>query len=198
MKKLLLFISVLLGLVLVFSACSKKDTYADKLKKERNAINRFLDSHDIDVIYKIPDDSVFAENQYYKDGNTGVYFRVEDWGKGDTVKVRSDVYMRVAPNSIFLVGNDTIPRGSDEGLIFMELIYGIQNTYLQSYYDNMWTKRTCEYYFLSPACALPLKYGLRNGGVVSLIVPFTSGSTYQQSYYEPLYMPEVVYRFYND
>ena len=193
MKKLLLFISVLLGFVLVFSACSKKDTYADKLKKERNAINRFINDHDIDVIHSIPEDSVFAENQYYKDNNTGVYFRVENWGKGDTIKARSDVYLRVANENVFLVAKDTIAGNMGSSTEVVTFKYGIQTSYTEStnYYSMA-------YYVLSPACVLLLKYGLRNGGVVSMIVPFTSGSTYQQSYYEPIYMPEVNYTFYND
>jgi len=199
MKKLFLFILVLLGSVIVFSACSKRDTYADKLKKEGKAINRFIVDHDIKELRVFPEDSIFAENEYYKDANTGVYFRVISWGTGDTIRTPKPgeyagtvVNLRVNNDNIFLVGNDTLIGNVGMPLEKIEFTYGTESTYLSN------NSYALAYSLLSPGCALPLKYHLRNGGLVSLIIPFSSGSTYQQSYYEPLYLPQVRYTFYND
>ena len=202
MKKIYLFIFVIIGFALAFSACNKSETYADRLKKEKRAINRFIINHNIDVLNTFPEDSNFKKDQYFRDANTGVYFRIENWGEGETIDQGTDVYLRVAPNSILLVDNDTIKHGNSQPTTAMVFTYGIESTYssLASYMSSNWpwTKDDYEYVFLSPACILPLKHGLRNGGIVSFIIPFSSGSKYQKSSNKPLYIPEMRYTFYND
>jgi hypothetical protein len=80
--------------------------------------------------------------------------------------------------------------------VYMTFRYGDASTYSATststnYYVQM-------YYFLSQACVLPLDHGLGNNAEVSLIVPFSSGSTYQQANYMPLYYERLIYRFVPD
>lgn len=194
MRKTYLFIIALLGIVVLFGACNKRDTYADKLKKERKAISRFIDEYDLDILYEYPENGVFAENEYFRDENTGVYFRVDYPGSGDTIKIanRNRISLRFDTLNVFLVVNDTI-WGNDVMNSFdypILVTYGNESTYtFDSSSDN-----TYGYYFKSAGCMLPLKYGIRDKGRVSVLIPFSSGSSYQQSpNYYPLFVEKLTY-----
>ncbi|NDV68308.1 DUF4827 family protein [Dysgonomonas sp. 25] len=195
MRKTCLFILAAFVIAIAFSACNKRDTYADKLKKERKAISRFISDHDIDILYTYPADGVFAENEFFKDENTGVYFRIRTKGNGDTIKERNRLSLRTDTLNIFLVSNDTLLGNNVSNSIFhtknILLTYGNENTYTTSSNDQY----NPEYWFKSAGCVLPLtsKYGLRDRAEVSILIPFSSGSAAQQSGYEPLYIESLIY-----
>lgn len=194
MRKVCLFLLASLTLTILLGACSKRDTYADKLKKERKAITNFLVEHDIDVLPEFPEGGIFDENEFFKDENTGVYFRIKTIGTGDTIKLNNQLSLYTDTLNIYLVKNDTLtgngvnyPSNPMYGY-YMRLTYGKENTYVQ---QN--SGERAEYYFKSAGFVLPLRYGLRDKSEVSILVPFSSGSTYQQADYDALYMESLTY-----
>lgn len=197
MRKIHLFITFLIGLILLVASCDSTETYADKLKNEKKAIDRFIKDNNIDVIDHIEKGQKFAENQFYKD-ETGVYLRVIDSGdlnimaseedKTD-VTVRLDAVLTVADGDTLTYGNHTQIM-DDFPLNFK---YGDASTYrvsssTTSYYQSFLSS------YMSPALALPLKY-IGHKGRVEMIVPFTVGSYYQAySGYYPYHYTEVEYK----
>lgn len=195
MRKISIFILITFGVLITFNACSKKDTYADKLKKERKAINRFIAQNGISVFNELSKDKpiVFDENAYFKDPNTGVYFHIIDYGTGDPIKERDEISLRYDTVNVFLIGNDTIMKGNDynNNIEDIKFMYGDLNDYLET------NAYSLGYYYKSAGCTIPIKYGLKDKGRVRLIIPFSSGSTGQQYYNEPLYINELTYRIIN-
>lgn len=199
MKKIILFATSLICIMATVSSCKDQDTYADKLKKESNAIKKFIKTNDIDVLDDFPADSIFRDKQYYKDQNTGVYFAIKDWGEGtidDSIRIGENAYLRYDGMNKLLVSNDTLLSNSDIPDTWIEIQYGDITTY--SIKPSSGSTNIDLYYrmpLLSPGSIIPLKYGVRHKGVVSLIIPFSSGSYTQQSKYEPMYVEQLTYRF---
>lgn len=190
MKNFIGTIITLIGFAIVYTACGG-DTYADKLKKEEKAINRFIDQNEIKVLSEYPSDSVFADNEYYKDKTTGIYFQVTDRGNHErpSKEKRTTVYLRY--DSIYNMltnGVESVPNWNAE--VPMSFQYGVSSTYYNS--TNAYSP---SYYLLSQGCVVPLDYNLGNGAEVKLIVPFENGSTAQQSSYKPLYFSRLKYSF---
>lgn len=195
MKKIIYFILLTTLLSIFCVACSKSETYADKLKKQNKLIRSFLDKNNIKVLDSYPENGVFAENEFYKDPATGIYVHVVDSGNGErAVKKKTTVYMRywdtyfLRADTILLNNND--PKND---VLPMSLTFGETNTYLNS--KTSLKEDYNEYYFKSQACALPLEY-VGNHAIVSLLIPFDVGSYYQQySAYEPVYIGRLSYTF---
>jgi len=188
MKKVISAIFVLIGFAIVFAACSG-DTYADKIKKEEKAIERFKTENNIEVLYKYPDKHKFAENQYYLEPNTGIYIHVIDSGNSDkpTKSPRTNVYLRY--DTVYSILDNSVAGYPNFKGLPMYFEYGTPSSYLN--YDNS----SQMYYFLSQACTIPLELGLGRYAEVSLIVPFANGSYYQQSSYIPYYYSKMQYDF---
>lgn len=196
MRKFIWLLSITIFLFVSFIACSNKETYADKLKNERKEIDRFLKENDIVTLDKFPEVGYkFAENEYYKDA-AGTYIRVIDWGNQDYMasptKPNTRVSIRFA-NALFLGDEDPwTTTGSGADFSYMEIEYGDTSTYMGSYGSSS-TSESLKYMFMSIPCVIPLEY-VGDKGKVSLIIPFASGSTYQQSTaYKALYFEELRY-----
>lgn len=172
-------------------SCSKSETYADKVKDERKNINRLLSSKGIDVITTYPSDGVFAENQYFRDPSTGVYFHVIDSGNGNRASESdmASVYFRFWDTATLPIDKSTIESTNDNalGLQPVSFTYGNTNSYMiqtnSDYYG---------YVYMSPGVTVPLKY-VGEGAIVSLIVPFTQGSGYQNLAYQAIYYGRLKY-----
>jgi len=190
MKKLLGTICILIGLTIVFSACGG-ETYADKLKKEKKAIERFLAENNIEVLNVYPEDHNFGENQYYLDPATGVYMQVTDPGGEEkpTKDPRTTIYIKYG--SIYnVLDNSELARSNASGVsIYFD--YGDPTTY----YSSDYTYNAQKYYFMSQALVIPLERGLGKYAEVKLLVPFASGTMYQQNSYEPFFYSKVQYNF---
>lgn len=189
MRKLIGLIIACIALTTCFFAC-KSETYADKLKKERKAIEKFIDDNNIKVIHEYPNGGVFAENEFFKDETTGVYIQVINPGNEERpIKGKTDIYLRY--DSIYDLLTKKVeanPSWNNESP--MTFRYGISNTYYNS--SNIYSS---SYYLLSQGCVVPLDYGLGNKAEVRLIVPFENGATAQQSAYKPLYFSRLRYTF---
>lgn len=192
MKKIIGAIFTFISVAIIFSACGG-ETYADKLRKEKKGIERFINDNKITVRGTYPVDHKFADNEYYLDENTGVYFRVINPGNDDKPeKGKTDVYLRYENILNLLNENDTLALNNFQGA-YMTFRYGNSSSYTGT--GTSTTYQYQMYYFLSQACVLPLDQGLGNGAEVSLIVPFANGSTYQQANYVPMFYGRLKYSF---
>ena len=94
MKKLgILFASVFL-LGLVFQSCNNGKTYAEMKEEEREAIKRFIEREDINVIsfeqFQEQDSTTNVdENQFVLFSETGVYMQIVEEGNGERTERRS-------------------------------------------------------------------------------------------------------------
>ena len=90
MKKIL-FVSLFLGGMLMFTACHDRETYADQKKRERTAISQFLVDSTINVITEtefkanggVTD---VSKNEYVLFQSTGVYMQIIRQGCGAAIK----------------------------------------------------------------------------------------------------------------
>ena len=186
MKKLIGAIFALVGVAIIFSACGG-ETYADKLKKEEKAIERFKTENNIEVLYKYPDKHKFAENQYFLEPTTGIYIHVIDSGNKDKPTNKTSVYLRY--DTIFNILDNSVGGYPNFVGSPMYFEYGNPTSYMS--YDAS----SQMYYFLSQACVIPLEFGLGRYAEVKLIVPFANGSSYQQGAYEPYFYSRLQYDF---
>lgn len=196
MKKNILLVFTLICTIIAISSCSKTETYADMLKKERRAIDFIRDSLDISVLNKMPERGYeFADNEFYKDENTGVYIRVINWGEGEEIEERTTVYLRYWGSNLLLRTKENI-TGNIAPKAWIKTIYYTDldpNKYIIANPTTIGEQYAM--YLLSVGSMLPLKFDVRHGGSVSLIVPFSSGSSLQLSQYEPMYIEELRYEF---
>ncbi|MDR2956437.1 MAG: DUF4827 domain-containing protein [Prevotella sp.] len=185
-------IYILIGLVtsaLLLSSCGG-ETYTEKLKKEEKAINRFFDLNDIKLIYEYPKDGIFAENEFFKEPTTGVYFHVIDPGNDErpSKEKRTEIYLRY--DTIYnLLTNEVESDPNWLNASPTTFRYGVASTYTSSDYY------TAAYYILSQGCVVPLDYGLGNKAEIKLLIPFENGATAQQSAYKPIYYSRLQYSF---
>lgn len=198
MRKIIGVIFAFIGFAFIFSACGG-ETYADKLKKEEKSINRFIDTSGIKVITKYPDKHKFGDKEYFKDPNTGIYIHVIDSGTDDKIQKGETVYMRFWDLKMLQTYPDSLITNDIQSVTefcYMFMDYGNSGSYIftNSNYIYTLSSQYYMYYYLSPGCALPLDYNLGNKAEVSLIVPFSNGSYYQQYYsYEPIYFGRLRY-----
>src|SRR5690554_497058 len=175
------------GLLIFFASCQDQKTYADRLKDEARAIDRFILQENIDVLEKFPADSIFRDNQYYRDAATGVYYHIVDYGDTDLkMTLGEEVYIRFEGLSYFMTADtitfsNTDPNGSPHP---QTLIYrGPVNPSTSSYYET-------------PGWIVPVPL-IGHKAVVKMIVPLYMGSSYDRSQYQPTYYDRVEYRFGN-
>ena len=179
----------------LISSCSSSETYADKLKNEKKAINRLKNDSNFVFIDTYPEDGVFERNEFYHDAETGVYYNVVDSGNGNRAsKVRpmTSISVRFARTYFFSTDDSTEWKntGMSETFSPVSFTYGLSTTYISSSSTDGYN-----YYIKSLGLTVPLEHVGENA-VVRMIIPFTSGSYYQQYYgYEPLYLDFVKYRF---
>ncbi|SFL26031.1 DUF4827 domain-containing protein [Proteiniphilum acetatigenes] len=176
----------LVSLVILTTSCNNRKTYADYLKDEKKAIDLLISKSNFEILREFPVDSVFGENEFYKDPNTGVYFNIIDLG--DTTyrpQWREKIYIRF--KGLHYFATDDTTRYSNYQSTFPEVLeyFGPVNSTTLSAYSSS-----------TAGWAVPLSY-VGHRGKVKLIVPFEMGSSYDQSSYQPTYYEQVEYRFEN-
>ncbi len=188
MRKVLGLICFIIGLCVVFAACSSSETYADKLKNERKNISRFINEHNIVVLNQYPASGVFKENEYFRDPLTGVYINVIDSGNGNRASSskRSEVNVRFWDAMTLPTADSDTVSNNVAGLQPISLTYGIVATYSSNNTSSL------DYYYLSTGITAPLQYVGENARV-RLIVPFATGSTYQLAAFKAMYYTQLQY-----
>lgn len=179
--------AVIAILIILFASCKDQKTYADYLKDESRAIDRFISKNDINVLERFPSNGKFENNQFYKDAATGVYYNIVDYG--DTTRwitLGEEIYVRFKGLNYFMSDDSTSFSNMDptvspfpQTLIFR----GVVTPTTSSYYET-------------PGWIVPIPF-VGHKAVVKMIVPFNMGSSYDQSQYQPTYYDHVEYRFEN-
>ncbi len=205
MKRTVLFIAALFSLTAIFFSCDKTESYADQLKAQTKAINRFTNDRNITITNVFPKDSIFPENVYYNDPQTGVCFRVIKWGDRSELPILNKTEVSMKFYEVLNIAEmDTIGLywtndTQDYAVYPLNTRYmGLNGTYSQPFSssDNIPSSNYFKYFYLSPGAMRPLDYGIGNGGEVSLIVPFTCGSYVQMnSTYVPYFYKRLKYIF---
>ncbi|MFV0420371.1 MAG: DUF4827 family protein [Dysgonomonas sp.] len=195
MRKIIGVLSAFMGLAIIFAACSK-DSYADKLEKEEKAIKQYVKEQGFNIIDEYPASRVFADKQYFKDPDTGIYIHVIDSGNKDKIIKGDIVYMRYY-DARFLISEPDSTFSNDkqnyDEFAAMNFTYGNSGSYTKSDYSTSLAAYYM-YMFLSPGCARPLDFNLGDKAEVSILVPFANGSYYQQySNYEPIFFGRLKY-----
>ncbi len=174
-------------LFILLASCKDQKTYADRLKDEARAIDRFIAQNDIDILERFPSNNTFGDNQFYRDATTGVYYNIVDYG--DTtqrISLGEEIYVRFQGLNYFMTEDTTSFSNLDPNLspFPQTLIFrGAVNPTTSAYYDT-------------PGWIVPVPL-IGHKAVVKLIVPFDFGSSYDRSQYQPTYYNRVEYRFGN-
>ena len=188
MKKTHYIILCLLGLALVSTSCNKRRTYAEILKDETRAIEKFILENKLVVLDEFPTSLVFKTNEFYRDPATGVYFNIIE--PGDTaskVKEGEEVYVRFIGLRYFTSSNDTTEYSN---------LDPIRSPFPESltYRGPVTVMNRSLYSGTTPGWAVPLTY-VGHAGRVKMIIPFNMGSQSDQQSYSTTYYDNVQYRF---
>lgn len=175
----------IVAFLVLFASCKDQKTYADHLKDEARAIDRFILKNNIDVLEKFPAEGTFKSNQFYKDPATGVYYNIVDYGdKEISVSLGEEVYIRFKELNYFMT-SDTIKYNNLDPKLSpfpqTQIYRGVVTTSSKSYYST-------------PGWMVPVP-SIGHKAVVKMIVPFEMGSSYDQSQFQPTYYGHVEYRF---
>lgn len=192
MKRLNYIILSMLALLLVSASCNKQKTYADRLKAESKAIDKFISANKIVVLKDFPANGEFKDNEFYRDEATGVYYNIIE--TGDTAGVHKldygeEVHIRFKGLKYFSTDNDTIEYDNMDPIRspFPETFTyrGPVNIETRSLYTGT-----------TPGWFVPLE-NVGHNGRVKMIIPFTWGSQSDLQSYTPTYYDLVVYSWYN-
>jgi hypothetical protein len=212
--------AVSLGLgITALSSCSDTETYADLVNTEKTSIKNFITEQGIKA-QSVDDDWISEKtkaavtngedprtllelNKWYSvsDGDfKRLYFKIKNWGNVNeddlsenrfqtkcNALVRYDSCYNLASFEDF----DT-DRGNNLDPNSFEIIYSWNTSYYVSSYYATYYGTGSSYECTSAGLAFPLRF-LWYGGEVALIVPFSLGSTTDQSYYLTCYYGQVKY-----
>ncbi len=189
MKKTNYILISLLGLLILSVSCNKKKTYADLLKEENKAIDRFITSNRLVILKDFPKDGKFKENEFFRDKATGVYYNIVKLG--DTinlpkVKLGEEVHVRFSGLRYFSTTNDTTE--------FNNLNSSYPETF--TYRGTVNLENRSLYSGTTPGWTVPLEH-IGHTGKVKMIIPFNWGSQSDKQGYTPTYYNSVEYRWVN-
>lgn len=203
MKKLsILFVSVFL-LGLAFQSCNNEKTYAEMKEEEREAIKRFIEKEDINVIsfdqFQEQDSTTnVKENQYVLFSDNGVYMQIVNEGDGEKMEDgRHEVLVRYIEKKIKEGGTADTLTGN----------------WFSSYPDEMMVQKSGKSYqatfkvgemgntygaavpsgWLIPFNYIKIGRSISGRSKVKLIVPHSEGQMEASSYVYPCYY-EITYQ----
>ncbi|MGI6074237.1 MAG: DUF4827 family protein [Fermentimonas sp.] len=174
-----------IAISLVVVSCQDRKTYADHLKDEQKAIEQFITKNNIVVLQRYPAKGVFAENEFYKDPENGVYFNVVSYGDTSAnPKLNEEIYVRFSGLKYIKVDDSTTYSNMDPNVSPWPSTFkflGPVGPMNRDYYDT-------------PGWVVPLM-SVGHNGIVKMIVPFNMGSPTDRSSFQPTYYDHVEYRF---
>jgi hypothetical protein len=106
---------------MIFVSCNNSETYADKKKKERSAINQFIADSAVNVISEatfFAQDSTtnVSRNEYVLFNSSGVYMQIVEEGNGERLKDgRYEILVRYVEEQITSDGIDSLSWNTDYG-----------------------------------------------------------------------------------
>ena len=174
-----LFFVALIAITALWTGCNKTKTYAEKLKDEKKAIERFIDKNNIKVLKKMPADSVFESNEFLKT-EEGLYLNVINW--------------RYFPEN-----NDSIKAG-DEVAVRAKRVHEFMTKDIASY---NWNANYPDIFKYDPsrieggtyplAWDIAIKY-VNNYALVKMIIPSVISSKYYREYVTPIYFDSLWFK----
>lgn len=187
MKKGFSILMMMIAVILVVSSCGKNQrTYTEFLKDERKAIRKLMDSLDIKLLDKYPENGVFADNEFYQ-LPSGLYINVIDSGNGErAVLNQTRVFCRFEFDYISsITGTYQTTDGFENRFQPLTFIYGASRPENpQGSFATLYGQGIIE----------PLEY-VGNNSYVKLIVPFKIGGAEQQPNGDPVYYKKLRYVF---
>lgn len=193
MKKLISLCLFFLACCVAFQSCSKSESYADMLNKERKAINKYIDENGIveisladfekDTVTRCPPD--YPDYNEYVQFSNGVYMQIVDRGDGDTIASRDVISVRYMEYDI-LEGDTTALSNFDSPYMLEVFDYTISGT--TAY--GKFRKGNILYNYNSAQVPsgwlVPLQY-VNSNARVKLIVPSKMGHTIASQYVYPYF-----------
>ncbi len=171
-------------------ACNDKvKPYAEYLKEENKAIERFIKDNNLEILSNFPADTAFQTNQFYRDPGTGVYYNILNKGvSGTAIKEGEEFYVRFSGLRYFANEKDTASYSTE---------FAIQPDIITYRGPVTMLNRTL-YSSTVPAWIVPMPY-IGHNARVKMIVPFNMGSysdrTNFRSGSKTTYYAEIKYRF---
>jgi hypothetical protein len=183
-------------LIAIFaSSCTKSmRSYAEMKKDEKEAIDQLIVEEGFEILNKYPVDGVFGEKQFVKLDND-VYLNVVDSGNGNRpVTGKTTILMRCSGRFIFKLDStgvfSTFPNLEEP----IDFLYGYASITISQYSGYIGSN---PWFYLSSGVESALEHVGENA-IVKMIVPFESGSSYQNynSLGAPLYYDKIKFTFY--
>ncbi|MDD2797557.1 MAG: DUF4827 family protein [Bacteroidales bacterium] len=184
MRKIFIFLNLLLLGSIIFTSCDNTKTYAQLLAEEKSAIAKLI--ADSFIVIPFNKDSLYTkQNKHIMQLSNGLYLAIISKGNMlDTARLNVTKVTYRFKGLRFV--NDTIYEQNIHLTYPAEFIYGQQSTDYGLTFGP--TNMACE------AVQTPLKY-VGNGGVVKLVIPSKINfSNYQRSV-QPIYIQELKYTF---
>lgn len=188
MKRVNYIIISLIGLILMTASCNKRKTYAELLKDESKAIDKFISKNKLVILKEFPKNGQFTDKEFYKDPATGVYYNIVETGDTTNYKLKlgDEVHVRFRGLKYFSTSNDSTEYENMDPIRSPwpeTLIYrGPANVETMSLYSTT-----------TAGWVVPLSH-IGHNGRVKMIIPFTWGSQSDQAAYTPTYYDVVTYR----
>lgn len=200
MKKLILFLFILLSASFAFQACDDTKTYAEMLEEEDDAIADFINKEGIKVISQtefFDNDSVTdVEKNEFVQLASGVYMQIVDKGSdnpADTVKNNDLILVRFMEYS--LIDKDTTLSNLNIPYMVDEFKYTVSSSSIAGIFTQglmyAWYNTTA----VPAGWLVPLPY-VRDKAHVRLIVPSKMGHQGAMQYVYPYYYDITKYQIY--
>lgn len=164
-------IASLLFAAVAYTACSDTKSYAELLKEEDDAVEKFLSNYT--VINTIPSDGDFqvgSSAPYYKLDDDGyVYMQVLDKGDAGMATYNEVIYFRYSRLNLltWATGGDQTPTGNDSSLA-SAYSFNFQNTTLSST-TQYGTGIQQPLYYLNKNCRVNLLIKSKAGSSTDLV-----------------------------
>ncbi|MDR0333857.1 MAG: DUF4827 domain-containing protein [Dysgonamonadaceae bacterium] len=184
MKKISYIIFALIGLLMITASCNRQKTYAEYLRDESRAIDRFISQNNFVILREFPRDTVFGENEFFRDPATGVFYNIVSRGDIDNkIEIGRALFVRFRGLHYFMT-NDTTLYSNDNSPMPIEMVFrGPVTMQNRALYESA-----------IPAFVVPLQH-VGHRGRVRMIVPFNMGSAYDRQVFQASFYDEIDYRF---
>lgn len=213
MKKLIYILSGLLALMPVLVSCDDEETYAEQKERENKQIKKWLEDHDIDVIYMSdflkdtitnnnetgPDTT---RNEYVLFPDNGVYMQIVRRGEGRLLEPGDMWYMNARYKEYYVSNGETRTLNIYQSEPDVFHVKRVGDNYTASFLSGIMASIYGTNVPSAWIMAMPfIKPGVLNGSSaakVRLIVPHTQGTqTATQSVYPTFYEIEFTKQKYN-
>ena len=105
MRHTAIFTVLFATLAFCWVGCDKTKTYAEKLKDEKKAIDRYISRNELEILKEMPKDTIFEPHQYFKTPE-GLYLNIINKQYNvlynDSIRSGDEVNVRVKKRHFFM------------------------------------------------------------------------------------------------